>query len=249
VSAAHDDACGCFPSGRHWPGIAHLIGSNIQGVAREFDAQQDWAALPVALLDVETTGRDAAGDRIVELGVVIGRGGEIIERRGWLVNPQRPIPAEATAVHHITDADVAGAPTFAELVPEVLAVLTSAVPAAYNAEFDRGFLVAEVARTGAAGGDAWPPALRREVDWIDPLVWARELQSGERSRTLGEVARRLGIDLENAHRATDDAEAALRVLYAFGKDARMPRSYGALVQEQRRLARAQADARARWRRG
>jgi DNA polymerase-3 subunit epsilon len=160
-----------------------------------------------------------------------------------------PIPAEATAVHHITDADVANAPTFAELVPEILALLANAIPAAYNADFDRGFLLAEFARAGAAAGETPPPALRREVDWLDPLVWARELQSGERSRTLGEVAKRLGIDLENAHRATDDAEAALRVLYAFGKDARMPRSYGALVQEQKRLSRAQADARARWRRG
>lgn len=248
MSAPHDEACGCFPSGRHWPGIAHLIGSNIQGVAREFEAQEDWAALPVALLDVETTGRDSQVDRIVELGIVVGRGGGVVERRGWLVNPQRPIPAEATAVHHITDADVAGAPTFAELAPEVLALLANAIPAAYNADFDRGFLLAECARASVATGDALPPALRREVDWLDPLVWARELQSGERSRTLGEVAKRLGIDLENAHRATDDAEAALRVLYAFGRDARMPRSYGALVQEQKRLSRAQADARARWRR-
>lgn len=249
MSGAHDDGCGCFPSGRHWPGIAHLIGSNVRGVAREFDAQADWAALPVALLDVETTGREATTDRIVELGIVIGRAGEIVARKGWLVNPGIPIPAEATAVHHISDADVAAAPTFAEIAREVLGLLEKAVPAAYNADFDRGFLLAECGRAGIAPGDGSPPALRRDVDWLDPLVWARELQSGERSRTLGEVARRLGIDLENAHRATDDAEAALRVLYAFGHDARMPRSYAALVQEQKRLSRAQADARARWRRG
>ncbi len=248
MSAAHDDACGCFPSGRHWPGIAHLLGSNVQGVAREFDAQDEWANLPVALLDVETTGRDANTDRIVEIGIVIGRGTEVITRRGWLVNPGVPIPAEATAVHHITDADVAAAPSFKDIAAEVFALLEGAVPAAYNAEFDRGFLLAEAGRAGVATGEGLPPALRREVDWFDPLIWARELQSGERSRTLGEVARRLGIDLENAHRATDDAEAALRVLYALGKDPRMPRSYGAFIAEQRRLGRAQADARARWRR-
>ena len=48
---------------------------------------------------------------------------------------------------------------------------------------------------------------------------------------------------------TRAAEAALRVLYAFAKDPRVPRAYGSLVQEQRRLARAQEDARRLWRRG
>ena len=248
MSATPDDACGCFPSGRHWPGIAHLIGSNIQGVAQEFDAQALWADLPVALLDVETTGRDSGVDRIVELGIVIARGGAIIDRRGWLVNPERPIPAEATAVHRITDADVAEAPTFAKVFPEVLAMLSGAIPAAYNADFDRGFLLAETLRAGVVIGPSLAPAFRREVDWLDPLVWARELQASEKSRTLGEVARRLGVELANAHRATDDAEAALRVLMAFGKDDRVPRTYGAFVIEQKRLSRAQADARARWRR-
>ena len=86
------------------------------------------------------------------------------------------------------------------------------------------------------------------MEWIDPLVWARELQQGERSRALGDVVARLGIALENAHRATDDAEAALRVLLTFGRDVRVPRSYAAFIQEQRRLAMAQGDARRnKWR--
>ena len=61
------------------------------------------------------------------------------------------------------------------------------------------------------------------------------------------MAARLGIQLENAHRATDDAEAALRVLYAFAKDPRVPKSYAGVVQEQRRLGRIQDEARRMWR--
>ena len=57
-------------------------------------------------------------------------------------------------------------------------------------------------------------SFRKDIEWFDPLVWARELQQGEKSRALGEVAARLGIALENAHRASDDAEAGLRVLLA-----------------------------------
>ena len=53
--------------------------------------------------------------------------------------------------------------------------------------------------------------------------------------------------LELVEPEEDDAEAALRVLYALGRDARVPRAYGAMVQEQRRLSQVQADARRMWR--
>jgi DNA polymerase-3 subunit epsilon len=62
------------------------------------------------------------------------------------------------------------------------------------------------------------------------------------------VAQRLGIPLEHAHRATDDAEATLHVFSAFRRDPRVPKTYGALVQEQRRLARLFDEERKVWRR-
>jgi DNA polymerase-3 subunit epsilon len=85
------------------------------------------------------------------------------------------------------------------------------------------------------------------VEWVDPLVWAREIHAEEKSRALKDVAARLGITLENAHRASDDAEAALNVLYKLGRDPRIPRAYGAFIQEQRRIAYLQADERRMWR--
>jgi DNA polymerase-3 subunit epsilon len=238
------DPCGCFPSGRHYPGIAHLV--RARWTAPEFEATAAWSELPIALLDVETTGRDPVRDRIVEIGIVVGRAGEVERVRGWLVNPGIPIPAEVSAVHGITDADVASAPSFAELASEVLAALEGVLPAAYNAGFDRGFLLAEFDRAQALPS-APPPALRRGVEWLDPLVLARELYKNESSRALGDMARILGVELERAHRATDDALAALRVLWALGRDPRVPASYGALVQEQRRLSLAQEQQRAMWR--
>ena len=92
-----------------------------------------------------------------------------------------------------------------------------------------------------------PPAFQKNADWIDPLVWARELQKLEKSRALGEVAARLGIELTQAHRATNDAEAALNVFIRFQEDSRLPKNYGAFLQEQRRLARAFESERIRWR--
>lgn len=199
------------------------------------------------VLDTETTGLDPKrGDRLIEIGCV-----ELINRipsgkeYHVFINPERDVPAEAQAVHGISDADVANAPSFETIAHEVKKALEGCVPAAYNAAFDKAFLQAEMSRAKVTAQDV--PAMRREVEWVDPLVWARELQSDERSRALGDVAARLGVKLENAHRASDDAEAALHVLYKLGKDARVPRAYGAFVQEQRRLAMLQADERRMWR--
>ncbi len=245
MSRVASDGCGCFPTGRHYPGIAHLLKATIRGLAAGFANDVPWQGLDIALLDVETTGRDASVDRVVELGIAIGRRGEIIARYNWLINPGMPIPPEVTAIHHITDAMVADKPRFEAVASEIASALKGCIPAAYNAMFDRAFLMGEFSRAKADGEGAH--AFTREVEWLDPLVWARDIQDSEKSRSLGDVATRLGINLENAHRAQDDAEAALRVLYALARDPRMPTAYGAMVQEQRRLSQKQADSRRMWR--
>jgi DNA polymerase III subunit epsilon len=242
------DPCGCFPTGRHYPGIAHLIRVRAVGVAEEIAADAPWVDELIAFIDTETTGRDANLDRIIEIGVVFGRGGEVVDQRSWLVDPGVPIPAESTEVHGIKDEDVRGKPRIEQIFGELLECLGGAIPAAYNAEFDRAFFRAELGRLPKTKvPDQLPPAFRREVDWLDPLVVAREVYKEEQSRALSEMAERLGIKLEVAHRATHDAEAALRVLYALGKDPRLPRTYAALLQEQRRLGRAFDEARRFWR--
>jgi DNA polymerase-3 subunit epsilon len=240
------EGCGCFPTGRHYAAIAHLIRIQAIGVVDGFDAESSWVELPIALIDVETTGTDSAVDRVVEIGIVVGRGGEVIERRSWLINPGCPISEEARAVHGITDEMVADKPPFAELAAEIAAALTGVIPAAYNADFDRSFIATELERAGYAR-ERLPATFASKVEWIDPLVWARELHELEKSKSLGEVSSRLGIALETAHRATDDAEAALKVLYAFARDVRVPKSYAGLAQEQRRLLRLQDEERNRWR--
>jgi len=229
------DACGCFPTGRHYPGVAHLVRATTRGLVKDLAAEASWVELPIALVDVETTGKDATTDRIVEVGIAIARGGQIVQRLNWLVNPQCSIPKEATEVHGITDDHVRREAPFEAVAAEIAAALAGCVPAAYNAAFDRAFLGAELGRAGLA--------LQRDVEWLDPLIWARELQQGEKSRALGEVAARLGIAHHQAHRASEDAEAALLVLLSLARDVRVPHRYAALVQEQRRLGLAQADER------
>jgi DNA polymerase-3 subunit epsilon len=234
----------CFPTGRHYPGIAHLLRVAALGLAEGFLGEHVVAELPIVAIDTETTGRDPTSDRVVEVACVRFERGEITLRKSWLVNPGRPIPQEAFEVHGISDDHVKDAPSFAEILPELLEALAGAIPLAYNAEFDRKQLMSELGRVAAPTTP--PPAFQKNVEWIDPLVWARELQKLEKSRALAEVAARLGIELVQAHRATDDAEAALNVFVKFQEDTRIPRNYGAFLQEQRRLARAFESER-RWR--
>jgi DNA polymerase-3 subunit epsilon len=240
------EGCGCFPTGRHYAGIAHLIRAKATGIVEGFDSEAPWIDLPIALIDVETTGRDPGADRIVEIAIVVGRSGQIVTRASWLVNPGRPIPEEARAVHGITDEMVSAEPPFSAVAKDIAMALADVVPGAYNASFDRGFVMTELGLAGLEG-DGIPASLAPNVEWIDPLVWARELYKFQKGKALGDMTTRLGITHESAHRATDDAEAALLVMYALAKDVRVPKGYAALTQEQRRLARAQEEERARWR--
>lgn len=240
------EGCGCFPTGRNYPGIAHLLRAPTLGIAGELEESVPWTEHPIVMVDVETTGTDPSTERVIELAIVRAVRGEILQRDAWLINPGKPIPSDSTKVHGIRDEDVAGKPAFAEVCDELLGALQGAVPAAYNASFDRGFLLAELRRAGASKR-ADVPAVRDGVAWIDPLVWARHLFATAKGRKLTDMAQLLGIEMEQAHRATADAETALRVMYAMQHDERVPKTYGKFIQEQLRLLRSQDEARQMWR--
>jgi DNA polymerase-3 subunit epsilon len=246
------DHCGCFPTGLPYPGIADLLlraPRTMVGLAEEMDGAQPFTSLSLAVIDTETTGRDPArGDRVVEIAIVHFDKGEVTARHALLVDPGIPIPAEASAVHGISDADVKGKPRWDAVAKDVMELLKNRVPVAYNANFDRAFVFSEMRRAGISPGNdkALPPSMRSNVEWIDPLVWARATQSGAKGFKLVEVAERLGIPLVQAHRATDDAEAAGQVLMALLKDS--PLSYREVIQKQREYANAWERTRGHWRR-
>ena len=244
------DVCGCFPTGRHYPGIADRIAQAIRtvaGLCHEYEPGTAWADIPLAIIDFETTGRDAQVDRVVEIGVVLFDKGRVTAREGLLVNPGIPVPEEARAVHGITDEELSGAPSFDALMPQLVELLAGRLPVAYNAAFDRGFLLAEVdrARRALSPDVSLPPAMRGDVVWIDPLVWAREILKDQKSRKLGDVAQHFGIPLEQAHRAAGDAEATGHVLLALAPN--MPAMYGELVRLQGRYGAFQEAELARFR--
>jgi DNA polymerase-3 subunit epsilon len=131
---------------------------------------------------------------------------------------------------------------FAQVIQDVLPFLEGRIPVAYNYFFDSRFLWAEARR---AGLQASAPALAQDGVWIDPLVWARELQKDEKGHKLVDVAARLGVPLENAHRASHDAEATGHVLLKLAS--KMPTRYAELLRVQKRYAATQDLDMAAWR--
>ena len=72
----------------------------------------------IRVLDIETTGLDPAKDAICEIASVdMVKGGGVTNRMSTFVNPGRPIPPSASAIHHILDEDVKGAPAFRDIAP------------------------------------------------------------------------------------------------------------------------------------
>jgi len=132
-----------------------------------------------------------------------------------LVNPEMPIPEQATAVHHITDEDVADAPRLAGLAPRILELFAGADLAGYNSvRFDLPLLVTDLRRVGFE----FEVAGRRHFD-------ACRIFHTMEPRDLSAACRvYCGRELEGAHSALADVEATLDVLDAqVGHYADLPR--------------------------
>lgn len=162
---------------------------------------------PVAVFDLETTGINPSTCRIVELGIQIMEEWVPTDTSfRFLINPTEPIPPHVAEIHGITDADIADAPTFADLAPTISQLLYPCDLAGFNIlRFDLPVLAAEFARTDI---DFDPYADRNLIDAC-AIFHQRE------PRTLSAAHRfYLGDDFEDAHSAVADAQATARVLKA-----------------------------------
>ena len=203
------------------------------------DWPQNWKDLPLAVIDVETTGLDAQTERIIEIAIIRFEGGEVVESYGELVHPGKEIPEEVTKITGIRDEDVADAPRFEVIAQDVWQRLQGVGIGAYNLSFDRGFVRSELERCGLS----WP----EEAPTLDPLIFARQFFKNHPRKNLGAIAKLLGIPLEEAHRATHDAEVAGHVLFAF--EERLPASLEQLLVLQAQWEAAQAREMSNWRGG
>ena len=160
---------------------------------------------PIIFFDLETTGTDIMRDRIVEISMikVMPDGSDI--QRTVRVNPGCPIPAEATAIHHTTDADVADKPAFREIAPALAESFAGCDIAGFNSNrFDIPLLAEEFARAGID----FDFSAARFVD-VQTIFHKRE------QRTLSAAYRfYCSKELEEAHSANADTRATYEVLMA-----------------------------------
>jgi len=148
-------------------------------------------------VDLEATGLDPHEDRIVELAIVRAEDGMVVLHERF--HPGRPIPPAATAVHGISDADVAHSDPFSVHASRVQKMLDGAVLLGFNSRrYDTVMIDAELRRAGEPGLDL---ARMREIDLL--RVWTLS----ERRTLERAVQQFLGHGHEGAHSALSDAEA------------------------------------------
>ena len=160
---------------------------------------------PIVVFDLETTGVQITRDRIVEISILKVHPDGEQETKTRRINPEMPIPQEATAVHGITDADVADCPTFTQVARSLYSWIEGCDIAGFNSNrFDVPMLVEEFLRAGVA------------VDFDDRhFIDVQTIYHKMERRTL-EAAYKFYCSktLENAHSAEADTRATFEVLEA-----------------------------------
>ena len=157
---------------------------------------------PIVVLDFESTGLNTAKAKIIEVGAVKLVEGTVVETFEQLVDPGEMLPPKITEITGITDANLQGQPTAAEVLPKLLAFIGDAPIAAHNASFDANLMRSELKRL--------------DLNWngpvLDTLVYARKLYPKLKSYRLAALCKHLGVSLKNAHRAVHDAAATAQCL-------------------------------------
>ncbi|MFE4915844.1 exonuclease domain-containing protein [Streptomyces sp. NPDC056652] len=190
----------------------------VEAREREVRDLEDWArkALEdhtVVILDTETTGLDDDA-RIVEIAVTTAAGDVLLDT---LVKPDVPIPAEATEVHGITDAMVAGEPSFSEALGRLTTVLNGRRCLIYNKVFDVARLRWELTRRYEAAEHDQPE--ESAAAWLDAMTFEDAMVPysdwvGDWSEYWGNYTWQ---SLDSGHRALGDCLAVTDCLRAMAK--------------------------------
>lgn len=153
------------------------------------------------VFDLETTGLSNLRNRIIEIGAIKVHNGEIVDSFSTFVSPPGSIPAKIVELTGITDAMVADAPDEITAVSKFVEFCAGAVLVAHNAAFDTGFIRESLKRQN------------REFTfgYLDTVALSRKLFPDLRSHKLNNIAKHLGVKLENHHRAVDDALATAHI--------------------------------------
>lgn len=150
-----------------------------------------------AIVDIETTGGSAEWHKITEIAIFLHNGNEIIDSFQTLINPQKLIPPNITALTGITNEMVENAPLFEEIADQIYDFTKDTVFVAHNVNFDYSFVKKEFERIG----------INYDRKRLCTVRLSRKLIPGFKSYSLGRLCGQIGISIKDRHRAGGDAEA------------------------------------------
>lgn len=156
----------------------------------------------VVVFDIETTGLDALTCEIIEIGAVKISQGKITETFETLIKPKAHIPDEIVNLTGITDDMVKDCHNIKQILPDFYKFCYGTTIMAYNIDFDYKFINIAGMKQG----------LIFDMRQIDAMYLARAFIPGLKNFKLGTVCKKLGVSLENAHRAVHDATATAEVV-------------------------------------
>lgn len=154
-----------------------------------------------SIIDIETTGANRDGQRIIEIGIINFDGHEVEETFSTLINPEKPISYQIQRLTGIDNEMVAHAPKFFEVAKKIVEMTEGRIFVAHNVFFDYKFLQREFSDLGYA--------FKREV--FCTCKSARRVFPGLPSYSLKNLSLHFNLERESAHRALSDAKDAFEL--------------------------------------
>ena len=184
-------------------GVEAYIVDDLKGIVTDSQGQslQD----SYVVFDIETTGFSPDVNHIIEIGAVKVENGKIVDRFSSFVNPQVPIPYRIEELTHINDSMVMDAPLIDKVLPDFLAFCEGCVLVAHNADFDVSFIKRKATNLG----------INYNPTYLDTVAMARYLLPNLNRFKLDTVAKAVGVNLDNHHRAVDDAACTAEIFVKF----------------------------------
>ncbi len=157
----------------------------------------------MVVFDIETTGLSNRTCRIIEIGAVRIRSGEIVDEMDIFVDPECPIPEEITRLTSITNEMVEGAPKEKEALQRFLAFAGDCLLIAHNANFDVGFIRAAAERC----------ALPFQNTFLDTVGLSKYVNHELKNHKLDTIAKYYNLENFHHHRASDDARVLAHIFF------------------------------------
>ena len=157
------------------------------------------------IFDLETTGLNREHNKIIEIGAVKVKNGQIIDRFSTFINPHEKLTKEISELTNITNDMLIDAPEESEMLPKFFDFFGNSVLVAHNAKFDIGFI------------KKWSERNNRVIEntIVDTVGVSRTIFPDMTKHSLSVLTKKLDISLENHHRAVDDAEATAHIFIKF----------------------------------